>query len=234
MPTADHTRKDRSWQAAGMIVAIIGPDGAGKSTLVQALQAVSSLPTVMIYMGTNPESTNYSLPTMRWMHRRSRKRRGVPGVALEQPRPRSALKRVLRIGREIVGLVHQLLEYSYRFHVGAVAKRRGAVVLFDRYIYDGLIDLLVEGLPPWQQTRAHLFARVFPPPDLVLILDAPGAVLFARKGEHSPERLERVRQACYEVTRGLPNVAAVDVTQPPARVLQDSVEIIQRYRKPAL
>jgi thymidylate kinase len=217
-----------------MSVAIIGPDGAGKSTLVQALQAVPTLPTLMIYMGTNPESTNYSLPTLRWMHRRSRRRRLAPATTPGQPpQSRSTIRRVLRVGREMVGLVHQLLEYSYRFLVGAAGKRRGAVVVFDRYIYDGLIDLLVEGLPPWQQVRARLFAHVFPPPDLVLILDAPGAVLFARKGEHSPERLERVRQACYEVTRRLPHVEAIDVTQPPAKVLQDAVEIIQRHRKSA-
>ena len=46
-------------------VAIIGADGAGKSTVAKALEGSMPLPTKYIYMGANIESANIALPTSR-------------------------------------------------------------------------------------------------------------------------------------------------------------------------
>src|SRR5437773_6301849 len=46
-------------------IAIIGPDGAGKTTITRMLQASSSLPLKYLYMGINIEASNFALPTSR-------------------------------------------------------------------------------------------------------------------------------------------------------------------------
>jgi thymidylate kinase len=59
---------------------------------------------------------------------------------------------------------------------------------------------------------------VCPPPDVVVVLDAPGEVMFARKGEHSVEILEERRQRYLDMAGRLPQSVVVDATQPPEQV----------------
>jgi hypothetical protein len=58
--------------------------------------------------------------------------------------------------------------------------------------------------PVGAAVERFLATRVVPTPDAVVVLDAPGELLFQRKGEHTPERLERWRQGYRErlVPRG--------------------------------
>ena len=81
----------------------------------------------------------------------------------------------------------------WRVACGAVHARRGRLVVFDRYTYDALLPITGSWRPlkrPYFWVLAHLAPR----PDLVLVLDLPGEVAFARKGEFTPEGLEAVRQ----------------------------------------
>jgi len=82
---------------------------------------------------------------------------------------------------------------------GAYARAwRGDIVLCDRH---PLEDLAL-GPPtgsPYRALELALLRRFVPWPDAVILLDAPGEVLFERKGEHSPEVLERWRQAYRQV-----------------------------------
>jgi thymidylate kinase len=213
-------------------VAIIGPDGAGKSTLVHALHTAAAVPAEIVYMGCNPGSITHCLPTTRWMQRSDARARGACPVANPgRPRCTSRTWLLLRALRELVGLAHQLLEYAYRFSIAYAARCRGTMVLFDRYVYDLLIDALVDGTSPWHRVRARLFAQIFPRPDIVLILDAPGSLLFARKGEHTPERLERLRHAYQQITHTFPCVVYLDATQAPTDVLREATAAIQQYRE---
>ena len=66
------------------VIAIIGADGAGKSTVARALEASLPFRTKYIYMGSNIESSNIALPTSRLIlylkrlsFRRVAKREGI-------------------------------------------------------------------------------------------------------------------------------------------------------------
>ena len=81
----------------------------------------------------------------------------------------------------------------WRVACGAVHVARGRVVVFDRYTYDALLPITGS----WRALKRPYFwvlAHLAPRPDLVLVLDLPGEVAFARKGEFTPEGLEAVRQ----------------------------------------
>jgi thymidylate kinase len=52
-------------------------------------------------------------------------------------------------------------------------------------------------------------------PELVLILDAPADLLYARKGEQGVEKLDRHREAYSELARRRSNCVVLDATQPP-------------------
>lgn len=159
-------------------VALLAPDGAGKSTLVAAIRAAYPFPVRTLYMGLYQKRAHAS--------RVGR----LPGVGL--------LMRLATLwGRSLQAYYHQ-------------ARRR--LVLFDRYTYDSLLSAPRQ-LSRMQRGRRWLIAHACPAPDLVIVLDAPGEVLFARKGEHSTDLLERQRQQYLALKKTLSSLVVVDATQ---------------------
>jgi thymidylate kinase len=191
---------------------VVGPDGAGKTTLVSALPGVLGGDTLVVYMGVNRDSRTHALPSMRWAQGR------VPAVAPARL-------------RRLVTRVHLLLDQAYRVGVGARARRRGRTVIFDRYVYDAEVDAAVEGRDRREQRLLRWIRRRFPAPDLVLVLDAPGDVLFTRKGEHDVERLECLRGAYAVIAGDVPASTLIDVRQDATAVLSDAVAAIEARRR---
>jgi thymidylate kinase len=66
------------------------------------------------------------------------------------------------------------------------------------------------------------------PPDLVIVLDAPGEVMFERKQEHDVATLEQRRHWYADIATNLPNAVVIDATQPPDQVLRQAVDAVWR------
>ncbi|MCB0086506.1 MAG: hypothetical protein KDE54_01225 [Caldilineaceae bacterium] len=173
-------------------VAVLAPDGAGKSTVTEGLAHTFYFPVRTIYMGLYQKQ--------------------------------SAGKRSL-LGR--MGLAGRILRQWLRYG-GALrhlAQRR--LVIFDRYTYDAL--LTADGDAGWRkQGRRWLLANCCPAPDLVILLDAPGELLFARKGEHTAELLETQRQQYLGLRNRIPNMTVVDATQDSEQVRRTVTALIWR------
>ena len=154
----------------GIDVAVLGPDGAGKSTLTERLAATMPIPTRRIYLG-------------------------VYGAGAAAPRRFGLPFRVGRLWRGwLVGAFHRL---------------RGRVVVYDRH---GLDAVGSSGGPLRRRVRRWVLAHALPSPALVIVLDAPGALLHARKGEHDPERLDAMRAAYRRLAEDRKNVVVVDAS----------------------
>jgi thymidylate kinase len=104
-------------------------------------------------------------------------------------------------------------------------------VLFDRYSFDALLPPR-RPLSRARRMRRRLLGRACPPPSLTVILDAPGELLYARKGEQSPAVLEAERRAYLTLAARLRRVAVVDATQAPDAVRRAvTVAIWERWRR---
>ncbi len=193
----------------GLFVALLAPDGAGKSTLAQALKCDFGLNAQLIYMGTNLAASTVGLPTTKWLHRTLKKSRA--------PKP-------LRLLLKPVNYCNRTLELWYRIAFARWQVSRGKFVVFDRYVYDSWI---AKPATTWAKRLRRKFLEAgWPTPDLVILLDAPGELLFRRKGEHSPEWLEQQRQAYLALQKQLPQMRVLDATQNAEEARREAIALI--------
>jgi thymidylate kinase len=192
----------------GLSVVLLAPDGAGKTTLAHELTHDAYLRARLIYMGTNLNACTTSLPTTRWL------REGVTTLYGSKLR----LERLLKG----LGFGNRLVEQWYRCGLGLYHKLRGRFVIFDRYVYDSWLAPRVVG----KRLRRWLLEQIYLAPDLVIVLDAPGALLHKRKGEHTPDRLEQQRQAYLGLQTQVPNLVVVDATRTAHAVRREVTTLI--------
>lgn len=217
-------------------VALIGPDGAGKTTISRSLESALPFPVKSIYMGVNLETSGLMLPTTRLVLAIRRARGTKPDmIGTVDPRKPDARPHGVRKLKAGLRLLNWVAEEWFRQVVTWSYVRRGNVVVFDRhffpdyYAYD-IVDADVRR-PFVNRVHGFLLRRVYPKPDLVVCLDAPGEVLFARKQEASPEWLEQRRREYLDIRNVLPEFAVVDAAQPLDDVVRDVAGAICEYRE---
>jgi thymidylate kinase len=182
----------RAIRSPGLSVALLGPDGAGKSTLAAGISQSFKMPVSIMYMGL----------TGGFLKQVARLR--VPGVVF--------------VGRAMV--------IWRRYLRGRLHQARGRLVVFDRYVLDAAVP------HPLRLTRLQRMSRwldfyLCPPPDLVLVLDAPGDVMHRRKGEYHAQMLEDWRRHFRELQRRFPDVVEiVDASQEKDAVRIDATQRI--------
>ena len=219
-------------------VALIGPDGSGKSAVAKALLESSPLPLKYLYMGTNIESSNVALPTSRlihkwkvYQHKKSLQRSGkeVPATVNFHGIEHRVDKRgkLGGVGR----LLRRVSEEIYRQLVSWLYQLGGNVVLYDRhFLFDAVPVPTDTTRRRFTETAHHWFLKkLYPRPGLAIFLDAPAEVMYARKQEVPIEYLERDRtnlllKSCYAKM-----FVSVDSTKPLEEVVSTVNQLINEH-----
>lgn len=196
--------------ARGLSVALIGTDGAGKSTVAHIVSRAQGRKTRVIYMGLNPSraTTRVSLSH-------------IANRIVTHPEPDFRGGRKDTHGRlwAAIRLVYRIAEETLRFANVAWHRFRGDLVLMDRHFrYDHVLDddpeeRLSERIHHWY------LERLTPEPDLVIFLDVPASVAIRRSGEGSLAYHERRQKAWIRYAETRSNVIRIDAD----RALDDVV-----------
>jgi thymidylate kinase len=242
-------RRDHTTGAArrrfGISVALVGADGAGKSTLSTALAEDGGLPRPVkrIYMGVNLESSSLMLPTTRALLAVKRWRGGPPDLTATRVRAvpgdlgpehgRDLRKSVRAAARLFVWTLEEWL----REGVATWYRTRGYIVLFDRHFIADYYhsDIVAVGNRRDTLSRVHgwMLRRVYRKPDLVLCLDAPAETLYRRKPEAPVEWLEQRRQQYLGLATVFEDFAVIDATRPFEAVHDEAAAAISQHWKVA-
>jgi thymidylate kinase len=173
-PAGTGPRRSDAAPARGFVLAVVGPDGAGKTTLATAIASSVDVPTHRSHLGLWGE------------HAVRRAPRGI-------------------------GFATRLLRRRWRLSVGRWHRRRGHLVIHDRFPTDALLD--AAGHTTGTRLRRRLLAGGHDRADLVVLLDAPGPLLAARTGG-DPEHAEDRRRAYHRILPSIPDVVVVDADRP--------------------
>lgn len=220
-------------------IALIGPDGAGKSTILDEIESQIGMPVKRVYMGIRFESSNILLPTTRLLLFFRRVRGGGPngaaydGSERNENRSFGLVSRVLRKARSTFLLLNLIAETWYRQAVAWSYQRQGYLVLFDRHFIADYhaFNYADPRLARYAGTRLQgfLLQRYYPRPDFVICLDAPADVLVARKPELPVERIALLREGYRKSSQQFSRFVFVDVTQPKGDVVAEVCTLIRKF-----
>jgi thymidylate kinase len=211
-------------------VAMIGPDGVGKTTVSKQLEKTLPMRAKYVYMGINLDASNVALPSSRLIHSLrkflGKEQAGGPRDPNEETiQPKGIVKRVLRRAKRGLRLVNTLAEETYRQLVVRWYLFRGIVVLLDRdffvdfYAYDISSDAQPRTIS--QRIHGYYLNHLYRRPDLVICLDADAETMFARKGEGTVDLLNRRRQDYQNLRTAVKHFSEVNADRPLSVVIAD-------------
>jgi thymidylate kinase len=189
----------------GPVVAILGPDGAGKGSVIAALQ--DRIPIAMTARSLGGGAGRRA--------RRARNRSGSnngSGIGNGYANGNGGPPVRGRPGpvRECAFVLVKAARAWIRLVSVYAMAWRGHIVLCDRHPIE-VLATRPDRTPLAGRLERFLARRLTPRPDAIVVLDAPAEVLFSRKREHSVALLERWRNAYIDVftERGATTISTV-------------------------
>ncbi len=190
----------------GGLVALVGPDGSGKSTVVKTLiaraQAIPNLKVETTYLGPWGQ---LQLPLVRTLRRFGITPTVEPlGLHLAPQsgrKSRSAWARLGSIAKGHLFYAAIYIELLYRYVTSVFFRvRKGRWVLADRYITD--LRYLYKERPIRNYAGIRrLLCMIFPKPDLLIVLDNHPDVIVSRKSGLSAGQIETLRNFVLKAAR---------------------------------
>ncbi len=203
-PTSGKPQRKRR----GLWVVLLGPDGAGKSSVIAGLASGRAAG----FVGCE----TYHLRPALWL-----KRKGTGANC--DPHGQRARGAMISVFKLAYLLAANCLAYVIKVRPQLA---QGNLVLLDRYFPDCLVDPKRYRLPASCKRVAELVAQLVPQPDQYVVLDAPVSALQERKREVAPAESEQQRKGYATLLQTMQKVVVVDASRPLSVVVEDVLDHI--------
>jgi thymidylate kinase len=183
----------RLFQPAGLFVAMVGLDGAGKTSVIEKLKQNTGA----FFMPGRTRTfywRPFLLPPLQHLIHPLRKRKNQTVPEQESIADIGNRKTQQWRWKTCIPFLIKFIYYWLDFILGSVRYKgihaRGGLVLFDRYYYDQMVfPHRFRFTVPMPIFR--LFSKLIPQPDVVILLTAPTETLISRKKEFPENELTR-------------------------------------------
>lgn len=210
----------RYFKPSGIVIAILGVDGAGKSTIINAIKPV------LDYATHNATVIQHLRPGLLPPLARLKDKEAVligPVLDPHGSKPSSAIGSVFR-------LIYLMMDYTFGYWLKTRLKiaKHPTVVIFDRYAYDMVIDprrfriALPAVITRW-------FTRLAPKPDLIFCLYGNPPVIAARKCELPLAEVTRQVIALKEFAAIEPRAVLISTESTVDQARDQVLEAISKY-----
>jgi hypothetical protein len=234
LPFERSTPQKKTMVQGGLTIAVVGADGAGKSTVVTELSKWLSwrLTVHTSYMGSTQPSTitrmaGWGSRLLGYAYRKRRALFGEENATLQHP---NGLQRLLQ-SLHLIGIARD--RYG-RYIAGQKHAAQGALVVYDRYPLESvrITDRFMDGpriasmhwnrmgpvVAALSRIEQSIYRRIRPP-DQVFVLQVSPAVSAQRKPDHKPEILEFKSHAVNQMERDGLRMTEVNADQSLEQVL---------------
>ena len=199
----------RVLQPTGLVVAFMGPDGSGKTTVINGVK----------------ETLGEAFRQNKQFHLTSREpTNGVPNANPHSESPRGFAGSLMKLAYL---LVHYLTGHWTKIYP---LKVKSTLVIFDRYYHDLLIDPR-----RYRHGASAVWVKIvsffIPKPDLWILMDASPEIVQSRKSEVSPQETQRQVLAYQRLFSNLKNAYIVNANQSPRDTILDAEKIIMGHLK---
>lgn len=199
----------------GMDIALLAPDGGGKSTILAALSeyGITSFSGVV---------RKYFRPE--WFKNIGQYKPNAKPEITDNPNPHG--RKPDNVIKSWIRFLFYLIDFSLGYYIKVVPlKWNRKLVVFDRYYYDYFVDMyryhfsLAKIVP-------HLFKFLVPTPDITFILYAPANIIYNRKKELTLEEIRRQCEAFNKISQRVKNAILINVDRPVDDIVKDIIRHI--------
>ena len=205
----------RFFQPGGMDIALLAPDGGGKSTILEALRQYE----IPSFAGVERKYIRPGLFKNIGQYKPNAEREMTDNPNPHGRKPDCIIKSGIRF-------FIYLIDFTLGYYIKIVPlKWQRKLIVFDRYYYDYYVDMYRYhySLPKW---FPRLFAFMIPSPTLTFVLYAPANIIYNRKRELTFEETQRQCLAFKNLCETLPNAVVGDVNRPIEFIVKDIVSKI--------
>ncbi|WP_303072334.1 hypothetical protein [Bacteroides fluxus] len=205
----------RFFNPCGMDIALLAPDGGGKSTILEALKNYEIISFESV-------ERKYIRPGM-FQNIGQYKPNAQPEMT-DNPNPHG--RKPDSVFKSWIRFLIYLIDFTLGYLVKVVPlKWKRHLVVFDRYYYDYYVDMYRYhySLPKWVP---NFFSFIIPNPTITFVLYASADVIYNRKKELTLEETERQCEAFKKVASKVKNAILVDVDRPIEEIVQDIAQSI--------
>jgi thymidylate kinase len=209
------------FRPTGLTVAVLGPDGAGKSTVCSILAQMNRAQLPFSAIETQ-HMYQRALPRLSELKKGRIRTKPLTSAATHDPHG----KKPHSLPASVFSLFYTAIDqWCSRLRWSKLKMSRNMLMLHDRHMLEVVVDpkrFRYAG-PSW---LAKAFMQLIPTPDLIVLLDTPAEILQSRKQEVPFEETRRQRDAFKALVSSMPCGRVVNATGPAEEVAADVREVI--------